>query len=123
MPDNATEIKNPTGEQIQQAFQNMENEVNGLINKIANMDHERKEHKLVLEALNKADDDRRCCRMIGGVMADRTVKEVKPAIKENLTLIENAIEKLKEQAKIKAETRKNFITKYKFTFDRGGNSN
>lgn len=33
---------------------------------------QKREHELVLSALLKVPDDRRCCRMVGGILAERT---------------------------------------------------
>ena len=35
---------------------------------------------LVIETLSKTDEGRRCFRMVGGVLVERTVKEVLPAV-------------------------------------------
>ena len=43
------------------------------------------------------DDKRRCFRLIGGVLVERTVGEVIPAIGKNLENIEIAMKKLNEQ--------------------------
>ncbi len=36
-----------------------------------------------MDALKKVDPDRKCFRMIGGVLVERSVKEVLPALKFN----------------------------------------
>lgn len=38
----------------------------------------------MLRALTGLDPDRRCYRSIGGVLVERTVKEVQPAVEKNL---------------------------------------
>ncbi len=38
---------------------------------------------IVMEALKKVSPDRKCFRTIGGVLVERTVKEVFPALKLN----------------------------------------
>ena len=97
----AKEVKDPTTEQIQQAFQQLELQINSDMQKIGELEMEvrkwyttegrrfmcftpvkviltwknqhqqKKEHELALEALNKVPEDRRCCRMVGGVLAQR----------------------------------------------------
>lgn len=37
----------------------------------------------VMTALKKVDQDRRCFRMVGGVLVERTVKDVLPALQYN----------------------------------------
>ncbi len=39
--------------------------------------------RLVIETLDGVDSDRKCFRMIGGVLVERTVKEVAPALRAN----------------------------------------
>ena len=40
-------------------------------------------HSIVMDALKKVDPDRKCFRTIGGVLVERTVKEVLPALQHN----------------------------------------
>lgn len=37
----------------------------------------------MIEALKEVDGDRKCFRMVGGVLVERTVKEVLPAMTNN----------------------------------------
>ena len=37
-----------------------------------------------MNTLKEADPDRRCFRMVGGVLIERTVKEVLPSLEENM---------------------------------------
>ena len=39
---------------------------------------------MVIDALKDVDPDRRCFRMVGGVLAERTVKDVLPALHHTL---------------------------------------
>lgn len=38
---------------------------------------------LVVEALKEVDSERRCYRMIGGVLVERQVKDVLPVVEKN----------------------------------------
>ena len=58
----------------------LQNEVQMLSSKSTELDQDRQEHELVLEALNGADDGRKCFRFMGGVLVERTVGEVRPAV-------------------------------------------
>ena len=40
-------------------------------------------HRQVIEALKDVDGDRKCFRLMGGVLVERTVKEVLPALQHN----------------------------------------
>ena len=47
---------------------------------------------MVIETLNDVDPDRKCFRMIGGVLVERTVKEVTPALSNNRDKMTKLIE-------------------------------
>ena len=49
--------------------------------------------------------------MVGGVLADRTVKDVKPAVEENKNRLMTMIDTLNVQMKEKVELRKQFVEK------------
>lgn len=40
-------------------------------------------HSLVIDTLREVDQGRKCYRMVGGVLVERTVKEVLPALENN----------------------------------------
>ena len=40
-------------------------------------------NRIVLEALKDVPAERRCFRMVGGVLVERTVKDVTPALQHN----------------------------------------
>lgn len=50
--------------------------------------------------------------MVGGILAERTVKDIKPQILDNQEKIQAVIEQVKEQLKKKMETRVKFVEKY-----------
>lgn len=52
------------------------------------IDDERKEHGLVLEAMKNLDSKRRCWRLVGGVLVERNLTEVTTSLRENLELLE-----------------------------------
>lgn len=51
--------------------------------KINELDLDKTEHELVMSALIPLDPARKCFRMIGGVVVERTVSEVLPAVLKN----------------------------------------
>merc|ERR1712062_324777 len=73
-------------EEIVQGFQNLCQEQRQLQQKLAELRQERGEHELVAETLKKAEPERKAWRLVGGVLTERTVGEVLPAL---LTQIEN----------------------------------
>lgn len=51
----------------------MRSELNQLYNKINELEQELNEHQLVISAIQPLDPGRKCFRMIGGVLVERTV--------------------------------------------------
>lgn len=47
------------------------------------MSVERDEHKLVVDTLSKLENERKAFRLIGGILVERTVGEVLPAVSQN----------------------------------------
>ena len=52
------------------------------------------EYGVVSTTLSECDPDRKCFRMIGGVLVERVVKEVLPALTERKTQIEAMVSSL-----------------------------
>jgi len=59
--------------------------------------------RLVLETLVPLPGDRKCFRMINGVLIERTVKDVIPALKTNSEGLSKVLEDLVKQYKSKQE--------------------
>ncbi|XP_039574140.1 prefoldin subunit 2 [Passer montanus] len=57
--------------------------------------------RLVIETLREVDPTRKCFRMVGGVLVERTVKEVLPALESNREQISKLIEALAQQLQAK----------------------
>ncbi|KAL7210203.1 hypothetical protein ACSBR1_031713 [Camellia fascicularis] len=61
----------------------MRSDINQIYSKITELEMEASEHSLVMNAIKPLDPSRRCYRMIGGVLVERTIKEVLPAVQRN----------------------------------------
>ncbi|KAI0154761.1 Prefoldin beta-like protein [Xylariaceae sp. FL1272] len=59
--------------------------------------------RLVLETLTPLPDDRTCFRMINGVLVERTVKDVVPALKTNAEGLKKVLDDLVKQYKTKQD--------------------
>nr|CAD7424012.1 unnamed protein product [Timema monikensis] len=68
-----------------------------MANKLSEMEVELHEHKVVIETLKNVDGDRKCFRMVGGVLCEKTVKDVLPALITNNVQINKFIDNLNEQ--------------------------
>eukprot|EP01065_Artemidia_motanka_P038892 TRINITY_DN4773_c0_g1_i1.p1 TRINITY_DN4773_c0_g1~~TRINITY_DN4773_c0_g1_i1.p1 ORF type:complete len:143 (+),score=58.73 TRINITY_DN4773_c0_g1_i1:70-498(+) len=88
--------KELTPEEAQAKYQEMREQYTSAVQKAAEMEGEKTEHVRVLEALEPLEDTRKCFRLIGGVLVERTAKEVRPAIKEALGRLEEICSKMNE---------------------------
>ena len=79
-----SQTREPKGEQeILQSFQSQRNELRNLAAKIEELASEANEHGLVLKTLEPMEKNRKCFRLIGGVLVERTIADVAPAVKTN----------------------------------------
>ena len=59
--------------------------------------------RLVVETLQPLPDDRKCFRMVNGVLVERTVKDVLPALKTNSDGLKQVLDKLLMEYKSKQD--------------------
>ncbi|KAK9949750.1 hypothetical protein M0R45_005266 [Rubus argutus] len=79
----------PINEQaVANKFSAMRSELDQIYSKITELEMDVSEHSLVINAIQPLDQSRRCFRMIGGVLVERTIKEVLPAVQRNKEGIE-----------------------------------
>merc|ERR1711931_12145 len=90
-------------EEIVQGFQNLCQEQRGLQQKLAELRQERGEHELVAETLKKAEPERKAWRLVGGVLTERTVGEVLPALQSQIENITKVITMIEEKMQAKAK--------------------
>ncbi|KAF9238752.1 Prefoldin [Melanogaster broomeanus] len=98
-------------QEIQQTYSRFQNDLQVLAGKIGELEQEAEEHTLVLSTLNEAlaeEPDRKCFRLIGGVLVERTVKDVVPALQTNRDGIKKVIATLTDQIKAKEQEFDNF---------------
>ncbi|XP_061462104.1 prefoldin subunit 2 [Rhineura floridana] len=101
-----------TAEQVVAGFNRLRQEQRGLASKAAELEMELNEHKLVIETLREVDPTRKCYRMVGGVLVERTVKEVLPALENNKEQINKIIETLSQQLQTKGRELNEFREKH-----------
>ncbi|CAF1083493.1 unnamed protein product [Rotaria sp. Silwood1] len=101
-------------QKIVSGFQGLRDEQTQLVQKTQDLEMDLKEHDLVLSTLSTiTDKQRRCYRMIGGVLIEHTVGEVVPALQANREQINNVIESFKQKTEEKAKE----LTTYKQKYD------
>lgn len=71
--------------------------------KIGDIEQEAEEHKLVLDTLSPLSGDRKCFRMINGVLVERTVRDVIPTLQTNAEGLKKVLEDLVKQYKLKQD--------------------
>ncbi|KIM68931.1 hypothetical protein SCLCIDRAFT_902771 [Scleroderma citrinum Foug A] len=89
---------------IQQTYSRLQSDLQTLAGKIGELEQEAEEHTLVLATLDEAlekEPGRKCFRLIGGVLVERTVKEVVPALRTNRDGIAKVVSTLTDQIKAK----------------------
>ncbi|KAL5712613.1 Prefoldin subunit 2 [Ranunculus cassubicifolius] len=97
----------------------MRNNISELHGKITELEMEVGEHSLVIAAIQPLDPSRRCYRMIGGVLVERTINEVLPAVKRNKEGLEEVISRMNEALEKKKKEMVDFEAKYKIRIRKG----
>lgn len=67
----------------EQQLNQLKNELQMIGEKLVEMEMESEEHSVVIRALEPLDQERKCHRLIGGVLVERKVAEVLPALRHN----------------------------------------
>ncbi|XP_059632499.1 prefoldin subunit 2-like [Cornus florida] len=106
--------KEPKNEQaVANIYGSMRSEISQIYSKITELEIEVSEHSLVINAIQPLDPSRKCYRMIGGVLVERTIKEVMPAVQRNKEGLEEVIARLHEALDKKKKEIVDFEAKYK----------
>uniref|UniRef100_UPI00358E00D7 prefoldin subunit 2 n=1 Tax=Myxine glutinosa TaxID=7769 RepID=UPI00358E00D7 len=87
-------------------------QLRNLANRAAEIDMESAEHRLVINALKDVEPERRCFRMVGGVLMERTVGEVLPALELNYNQIVKSLENLNQKVTEKSQALNAFRAKH-----------
>lgn len=99
----AQQISVKKQQELQQQYTNYKNSLQQLAQRIGEIEQDTEEHKLVLETLDPLSPDRKCFRMINGVLVERTVKDVTPALQTNSEGLKKVLEELVKQYKRQQE--------------------
>nr|GLL47777.1 probable prefoldin subunit 2 [Ipomoea trifida]GMD85384.1 probable prefoldin subunit 2 [Ipomoea batatas]GMD90875.1 probable prefoldin subunit 2 [Ipomoea batatas]GME07917.1 probable prefoldin subunit 2 [Ipomoea batatas]GME15594.1 probable prefoldin subunit 2 [Ipomoea batatas] len=122
MAAKAENVKEPINEQaVASIYGNLRSEMNQIYSKITELEMEVSEHSLVMNAIQPLDPSRRCYRLIGGVLVERSIKEVLPAVQRNKEGIEELIARLNEALEKKKKEISEFETKYKIRIRKSEN--
>ncbi|KZV17083.1 putative prefoldin subunit 2 [Dorcoceras hygrometricum] len=120
MANSEGDRKEPLNEQaVANAYGAMRTEMNQIYSKITELEMEASEHSLVINAIKPLDPSRKCYRMVGGVLVERTIKEVLPAVQHNKEGLEEVITRLNEALEKKRREITEFEAKYKIRITKG----
>eukprot|EP01105_Mastigella_eilhardi_P014317 TRINITY_DN3265_c0_g1_i1.p2 TRINITY_DN3265_c0_g1~~TRINITY_DN3265_c0_g1_i1.p2 ORF type:complete len:172 (+),score=78.54 TRINITY_DN3265_c0_g1_i1:52-516(+) len=95
------------------ALKQMKHEQQQMERKLGELEVEANEHKLVIETMNKVEGSRRCYRLVGGVLVERTAAEVLPAVQTNFAKLNEVIVELQKQLDAKTTQINEHVAKYK----------
>ncbi|XP_063826956.1 prefoldin subunit 2 [Ostrinia nubilalis] len=101
--------KPKSSEEIFAGFQTLRTEQRQLANKISELEMDLNEHKIVIETLKGVDGSRKCFRMVGGVLVERTVADVLPELETNRERLPKALQALHEQLTKKGQEINDYI--------------
>ncbi|KAL8171384.1 hypothetical protein V2J09_023188 [Rumex salicifolius] len=108
------DTRQPANEQaVASMYAQLRTDMNQIYSKITELEMEVSEHTLVMNAIEPLDPSRKCYRMIGGVLVERTVKEVLPAVQRNKEGLEEVIKRLNEALQQKKREITELEAKYK----------
>ena len=99
-------------QEVINTYQTLREEVSQLFRQLNKLKDEQTEHKLVIDAIKDLDPKRKCFRLIGGVLVERTVEDTLPALTKTMENLANVIEKYTEQRDAKIEKVEEMERKY-----------
>ncbi|VVA98721.1 unnamed protein product [Arabis nemorensis] len=107
-------LREPPNEQaVLNIYEAMRSELSQIYSNITELEMQVSEHSLVINAIQPLDQSRKCCRMIGGVVVERTIKEVLPAVQRNKEGLEEVVKNQYEKLEKKKKDLTEFEAKYK----------
>lgn len=88
--------------QMIRRYQQTKNDYKQIVKTITNLEDIKKENLIVLNQIDKLEANRRCFRLIGGVLVERTIEEAIKGIKDNVeNRLSPSLKTLKEKMELK----------------------
>ncbi len=84
---------------LQSQYDTYKNQLQQLAQKVGDLETENDEHSLVIGTLQPLPPSRKCFRMIGGILVERTVEDVLPQLEANQAGLTSVMETLVKQYK------------------------
>jgi prefoldin subunit 2 len=79
----------PSKNQIIEMYRKLNNELRQVQERVFHLQNQAEEHELVANIIEPLPGDRKCCRLVSGVLVERTVAQVLPVIRENAKNLQN----------------------------------
>ncbi|PWN22691.1 Prefoldin [Microstroma glucosiphilum] len=93
--------RNPAA--LAQEYQSRRQELQGLAQKMGELEADADEHLLVIKTLKETDQERKCFRLVGGVLLEKTVKDVVPTLETSVQGLKQVMDTLMKQYKQREE--------------------
>ncbi|XP_063059785.1 prefoldin subunit 2-like [Engraulis encrasicolus] len=106
------QLSGASAELVVAGFQRLRQEQRSLATKAAELEIEVNEHSLVIDALEEADPGRKCYRLIGGVLVERSVQDILPSLLCNREQLTKIVESLNTQMQAKGKELNNYRERY-----------
>ena len=78
-------------------YQKLEQERVSLVSKGIEINEEKREYSLVIEVLKDVEEDRKCWRLINGVLVEKPKKEIIPDLQTSIENMENLWKQLDDR--------------------------
>lgn len=108
----AQQVATAADVQIYQQYENMQQEQRAVMHKIAEVEADRHEHSLVADNLQPMASERKCFRLVGGILVERTVGEVRPLLQASVENLDKVLAVLNEQLTLKEKQMHDFAQKH-----------
>eukprot|EP00884_Botryococcus_braunii_P001314 jgi/Botrbrau1/11183/Bobra.0214s0009.1 len=98
---------------IIEKFSELRREAQELSGRVSELSGDLQEHELVIKNLEPVDRDRRCYRLVGDVLVERTVRDVLPIVIDTAGQLKKAVAHLRKELVAKRTELMEFQAKYK----------
>ena len=115
----AAAASQPSEQQIVDQYNKMRQDQSAMMSRIAQLEGELHEHSLVTTTLKAMEPTRRTHRLVGGVLIEKTVKDVLPEVEQAMENIATAVKAFNEQLVKKEREMEAFVTQYKINVKSG----
>lgn len=93
----------PTQKWVVDTYQRLNGELETVSTRLLSLEEKHREHSLVCETLRPLDEARRCYQLLGGVLVERTVKEMLPELEANCAKYKQARVARTPTARVRSE--------------------